>query len=110
MRAKRGKRAKKPQMNLLGYTEDFLVKFVEGAAYISPSAAEDTSDTSSEYHIMTPLPVDQTELKITRPCPRVMRGLWAVLSRHTRSGWCLILVISRGAVGLGDLLVVQILY
>ncbi len=45
--ARRGKRAKKPEVYPLRYTEDFFAKFDEVAARISSTAAEDTFETSS---------------------------------------------------------------
>jgi hypothetical protein len=45
--ARRGKRAKKPQVYPLRYTEDFFAKFDEVAARISSTGAEDIFETGS---------------------------------------------------------------
>ncbi|MFN5062385.1 MAG: DHH family phosphoesterase, partial [Pseudomonadota bacterium] len=45
--ARRGKRAKKPEVYPLRYTEDFFAKFDEVAARISSTGAEDISETGS---------------------------------------------------------------
>jgi hypothetical protein len=50
--ARRGKRAKQPEVYPLRYTEDFFAKFDEVAARISSTEAEDTFETSSKYLIL----------------------------------------------------------
>ena len=47
--ARRGKRAKKPEVYPLRYTEDFFAEFDEGAARISPTGAKAIFEAGSSY-------------------------------------------------------------
>jgi hypothetical protein len=50
--ARRGKRAKQPEVYPLRYTEDCCAKFDEVAARISSTEAEDTFETSSSHSLV----------------------------------------------------------